>query len=109
MEIKTGKTQGKWLELAVSGRVDSLTAAEFESACRAAIQQGAVWIAVNFGEVNFLSSAGLRALLTLHKFAKAQSGGLILVAPQPNVQEVLEVSGFNQILPLAPTLADLPT
>ncbi|MEW6365477.1 MAG: STAS domain-containing protein [Acidobacteriota bacterium] len=97
MQIDATKTEGKWTVMAVSGRIDGHTAPEFEAACKAQLDKGTVWLAVDLAGVQYMSSAGLRVLLATLKSAKGKSGGMALVSPQENVREVLEISGFSSI------------
>ena len=85
---------------AVSGRVDSSTAADFEAALLAALDESDCRMVLDCGELAFLSSAGLRALLVALKKANAAGGSLVMCAVPERVREVLEVSGFTRFLKL---------
>ena len=54
-------------------------------------------LTLDFKEVNYVSSAGLRALLSLHKVMMKQ-GGMKLVNVNEEVCDVFEVTGFDEIL-----------
>ena len=96
MEIKT-KADGNKLTIAVSGRVDTVTAPELE----AGLKFGeATCVVIDLGDVPYMSSAGLRLLLTAHKTMLGKGGELQVANAQPSVKEVLDITGFSDILNL---------
>lgn len=97
MEIKTTNEGGK-LTIAISGRVDTVTAPELEAGLKFG---DAKQVVLDLGDVPYMSSAGLRLLLTSHKKMLSNGGELQLVNVQPVVREVLDLTGFSDILNLA--------
>ena len=96
MEIKT-KAEGTKLTIAVSGRIDTVTAPELE----AGFQFGdATQVVVDLGDVPYMSSAGLRLLLAAHKTMLARGGVFQIARVPPTVKEVLDITGFTDILNL---------
>jgi anti-sigma B factor antagonist len=81
--------------LTASGRIDSATAAEFEAAARQLVSKGKVNLVFDLSGVDFLSSAGLRVLVTTRKEVKAAGGDLALANPSDRVKETLEVAGLD--------------
>lgn len=96
MEIKT-TTDGSTLTIAVSGRVDTVTAPELEAGLKFGDATQAV---IDLAGVPYMSSAGLRLLLTAHKTMLANGGELRIANVQPPVREVLDITGFSDILNL---------
>ena len=96
MEIKT-KTEGTKLTIAVSGRVDTVTAPELEAGLKFG---DATCVVIDLGDVPYMSSAGLRLLLTAHKTMLGKGGELQVANVQPSVKEVLDITGFSDILNL---------
>ena len=96
MEIKT-KAEGNRLTIEVSGRVDTVTAPELEAGLKFGDAKSVV---IDLKEVPYMSSAGLRLLLTAHKTMLAKNGELQLANVQPSVKEVLDITGFSDILNL---------
>jgi anti-anti-sigma factor len=82
----------------VSGSVDGLTAPELQDAFGSQLAQGRFRLVAALEEVDYTSSAGLRALLGAMKEARSQGGDLRLAGPQPDVLKVLSMSGFASIL-----------
>jgi anti-anti-sigma factor len=86
------------LFLALQGRLDSVNAAEVEASIKERITQGASRIALDFSEIVYVSSAGLRVVLVVAKRLKEIGGRLVLIGLAPSVREVFAISGFLQIL-----------
>ena len=86
------------LVISPKGRIDSDTAADFETRCASLIAEGPAKAIVDFSQVTYISSAGLRALLVVAKQAKSLGGALTLCALDGGVREVMSVSGFDTLL-----------
>jgi anti-sigma B factor antagonist len=96
MEIST-KDMKRVSLVTVSGRVDSATAPDFEKTLQSLIQANRCQIVVDLKGVDYMSSAGLRGLVTSLKAAKSGGGDLRLAQPSVRVREVLELAGLNVI------------
>ena len=96
MEIKT-TAEGNKLTIAVSGRVDTVTAPELAAGLKFGDAKNVV---IDLTDVPYMSSAGLRLLLTAHKTLFAKGGELQIANVQPSVREVLDITGFSDILNL---------
>ncbi len=96
MEIKT-KAEGNRLTIEVSGRVDTVTAPELAAGLKFGDAKSVV---IDLADVPYMSSAGLRLLLTAHKTMLAMGGELQIANVQPSVREVLDITGFSDILNL---------
>jgi anti-anti-sigma factor len=92
--------------LTVSGRVDAERAPDLEKAGRRILEKDYLKLIINLSAVQYLSSAGLCALLNLAKLAKARQSRLILCGPTPAVRQVLKLSGFDKILPISEELSE---
>lgn len=93
MEINQS-TEGGALVLAPAGRIDSGTAATFEARLLLAAEHGERKVVVDFSDVQYISSAGLRALLSGAKQVQRIGGGVAICGINLNVREVFEISGF---------------
>lgn len=87
---------GTELRIAVEGRLDTMTAPELEAELRESLDTAESLI-LDFGKLEYISSAGLRVLLTAHK-AMAAKGGMKVIHVNEVVREVFEVTGFSDIL-----------
>lgn len=101
----TSKTIKDITVLEAEGNIDSRTAGEFEKKAVEATQ-GEDKIIIDLTKVEFLSSAGLRALLILYRQVKARNGKIVLVGVSEEIQEVMENTGFINFFILADLLED---
>ena len=92
------KTEGDRMIIAVTGRVDTTTAPELDAGLKLA---GNETLTLDLSGVPYMSSAGLRCLLTAQKTMMAGGGSMTLVGVQAAVREVLDITGFSSILTLA--------
>jgi len=90
--------------LAVRGSLDGLTAEELESRLEREIDSGKVRWVVDLGALEYVSSAGLRALLGCMTSARGPGGDLRLAAAPAAVERVLDLAGFTTILKLFSSL-----
>ena len=95
MNVKR-KNNGSTMTATVSGRIDTATAPEFEQSVKPYLD-GISELILDFKEVNYVSSAGLRALLSLQKLMMKQ-GEMKLINVNEEVCDVFEVTGFDEIL-----------
>lgn len=90
---------GPAMALKVEGRLDAASAPEFERECAKWIAQGETILIVDMSGLEYISSAGLRGVLTVGKTLKGRGGRVLLCGAQGIVKEVFEVSGFASIFP----------
>jgi anti-sigma B factor antagonist len=104
MEISVDK-QGDVTIVAVVGSVDALTASALTAQLSELIAENNVRLVVDLSRVDYVSSAGLRTVLGALKESRSRGGDLRLAGAQPNVNKVLQMSGFNSILKAYPDVA----
>ena len=90
------KQNGSALEIALEGRLDTMTSPELENELKNALP-GVESLTLDFSKLDYISSAGLRVLLSAHKTMSAK-GGMKVTHVNEVVQEVFEVTGFADIL-----------
>ncbi|MDE2907144.1 MAG: STAS domain-containing protein [Acidobacteriota bacterium] len=90
----------------LEGRIDSTNCTEFEAQLEAGADVDATLVLLDFGEVSFISSAGLRVVLKLAKQLRSRNAKLGLCSLPTPIQQVLEVSGFDRILPIYASRAE---
>ena len=90
------KQNGTTLEIALEGRLDTMTAPGLEAELKDSMA-GAESLVLDFSKLDYISSAGLRVLLSAHK-AMSAKGGMKVTHVNEIVQEVFEVTGFADIL-----------
>lgn len=86
------------------GRIDFTTNTMFERALAEALDAGARRLVVDFGSVEFISSAGIRTLITVSRRLSANKGTLALCGLTEPVRQVLDISG---LLPMFTTLPSI--
>ena len=92
----TTNLNGKALEIALEGRLDTMTAPELEKELNESLN-AADTLTLDFANLAYISSAGLRVLLSAHK-AMSRKGGMKVVNVNEIVKEVFDVTGFADIL-----------
>ena len=90
------KAVNSTLTVTVNGRIDTATAPDFEKGAKPYLD-GVSELILDFKDVNYVSSAGLRVLLSLQKKMMTQ-GEMKLVNVSEAVNDVFEVTGFDEIL-----------
>ena len=86
--------------LRINGRLDAITAPEFESACQQCINPESGRVVLDFEGVEYISSAGLRAILLVGKTVKSTGGALVLSGLRGTAKLVLEIGGFCTLFPV---------
>lgn len=92
--------------ITVFGRIDAERAPELEAAGRKILETPYQKLLINMSAVQYLSSAGLCALLNLGKLATAKHGRLFLCSPSGPVKQILKLSGFDKILAIRNSVQD---
>lgn len=89
--------------VSVTGRVDSATAPDLESKLRELVDGGKTQLVLDLKNVEYMSSAGLRAMVSTLKSVKRVNGDLRLANPSTRVEEVLRLAGLTSIFSIHPT------
>ena len=89
------------LILHIKGRLDAVSSPSAEKKVFDFINNGQHKLLLDFAGVDYLSSAGMRMLLSTTKKLKTISGKLVVCSINTNVMDVLKMSGFDHVLELA--------
>ena len=84
---------------ALEGRLDTVTAPELEKEMKASLE-GVSELTMDFGKLEYISSAGLRVLLSAQKIMNKQ-GEMKILNVNETIMEIFEVTGFSDILTIA--------
>lgn len=84
--------------LSVAGQLDTLTATDFEKEIQSILTENALSVILDGNELTYVSSAGLRLLLTLQKGMTAKGGTLRLRNIKEDIMEIFNITGFSSIL-----------
>ena len=82
--------------VAISGRIDTLTAPALESVFRE-VSPKSDKVIFDMADVEYISSAGMRVLIIVHREMSAK-GGFVLRHPTKNVMTILSLTGFDKVL-----------
>ena len=99
----TEEDRGGVTVLRFEGRLDTNTAPEAQTELSRAIQGGGRKILIDFGALDYISSAGLRILLGAAKKLRGLDGSMRFCNLNETVAEVFEISGFDAIFQLHPS------
>ncbi len=100
------KIDGNVLILLIKGRLDAISSIDVEKQIFDFISEGHHNIILNFSEVDYLSSVGMRLLLRTTKKLKMLSGKLVVCEINTNVMDILKMSGFDHVIEFAKTEQD---
>lgn len=90
----------------VRGRLDASSCGGLESTLSHLVGDGEKNIIVDMTDLAYISSSGLRVLLTTYKQLKKVDGSLSIAGPRPFVREIFEISGFLRIFPAYDSVDD---
>ncbi|WP_334174960.1 STAS domain-containing protein [Pseudoxanthobacter sp.] len=93
------------LVASLTGRLDSTTAKELETALLERIAAGETRLVLDFARLDYISSAGLRVVLLAGKRTSAAGGRTALSGLGTSIRAVFEISGFIAIFPVSDTVA----
>jgi anti-sigma B factor antagonist len=96
MEISTQELKRVNL-MTVVGRIDSSNAAELDEALKELLSNGRYNIILDLSGVEYMSSAGLRSLVSAVRECKRRGGDLRLTTPSERVSEVLKLAGLDSV------------
>ncbi len=95
------KQIGEVLVLEMQGRLDAVSTPDIEKKVFDYINHGKYKLILDFSGVDYISSAGMRMLLSTTKKLKGLSGHLVLCSITTNVMDVFKMSGFDHVLELS--------
>lgn len=89
--------------VAASGRIDSMNADELGQSLSSAIDETHTRIVLDLSRVDYMSSAGLREIVSSLKQVKRLRGDLRIAQPSERVREILEMAGLHTIFQIFPS------
>ena len=88
----------------IAGRLDAESAAQAETTLKGLLKEGKSRLVFDLGEMDYISSAGLRIILMTVKELQRRKGKVVLSALTPYVREIFDVSNFSSIIPITDTV-----
>ncbi len=98
LEIKT--LDNGLIEIEMNGRLDLQGGLDIEAEFKQHSETEKAGILVDMSNVDFISSNGMRLLISNAKALAKQGGKMVLYHPVDLVQNALETAGFNQLIPI---------
>ena len=86
--------------ITVNGRIDSNSAPQFDQALKDIMNAGRYNIVLDLSGVSYMSSAGLRGIVSALRECKKKRGDVRLAAPSERVSEVLSLAGLDPLFQL---------
>lgn len=87
----------------VKGRLDSASAPEFDEKLKQITNSGRYRIVIDMGDLQFISSAGLRALISAQKACRRYNRGEVVLTNVPeNIKAALDLAGFTRLFKIYP-------
>src|SRR5512135_2081184 len=99
MEILKRKEKNA-LVISLKGRMDAVTTPVVEKDLTELMAGGERFLVLDLGDLDYISSVGLRAILVVTKRLREKQGRLVLASLKSVVREVFEISGFSSIIPI---------
>jgi anti-anti-sigma factor len=104
MKIESNEATGI-VAFIFEGRLDAVSSDDAEADMLKTIAEDGRYL-YDLTSLEYISSAGLRALLATTKQIKRNEGRFVMCAPNDNVRHILDISGFASIFPLVDTLEE---
>lgn len=89
--------------LAVAGRLDNTSAQELETTVLAKLDQGIRNLIMDFSELEYINSAGLRVLVMCYQRLQPGGGQVTICGVRDYIAEVFDISGYNRIFRMCPS------
>ena len=93
----TKNLEGNDLTVSLEGRLDTITSAEFEKSVKGSLKTG-YNLVLECSHLEFLTSSGLRAILSIQKDVYANGGKMILRKVNSDIMNIFNMTGFSNIL-----------
>lgn len=101
MEISEAKSR-EVLLVGLKGRLDAASSGAVEKRLLELIQDGEKWIVLDLGQLDYISSIGLRVFMVTAKRLKTVKGGVVVCSLQSSIEQVFKISGFGRIFSIFP-------
>lgn len=91
LSVTTEQVQSHTIKLILSGRLDTETAHQLDAEAERVVCEDGMVVVLDLSELEYISSAGLRSVFKIKKWAKATSGDFVILNPTPQVKKVFEI------------------
>ncbi len=101
------KKEAKWLIVSIIGRLDAVSVGELGQEMDEQIKKGESHFILDLSRLDYISSAGLRSILSLSERLKENQGTMTLCGLQGGVKEVFNISGFSSVFTIYESLENV--
>ena len=91
LSVTTELVQSHTIKLVLSGRLDTETAHQLDAEAERAVRDDGMVVVLDLSDLEYISSAGLRSVFKIKKWAKATGGDFVVLNPTPQVKKVFEI------------------
>ncbi|MCH9624908.1 MAG: putative anti-sigma factor antagonist BtrV [Chlamydiales bacterium] len=95
--------KGDVIVVRVKGRLDAASSPQLEKKINSIIESGHFKLVLNFQDVDYLSSAGMRLMLSVSKKLKHLEGKVVACQLSEDVMDVIKMAGFHQVFEIYPS------
>jgi anti-anti-sigma factor len=95
--------KGDIIVVRIKGRLDAASSPQLEKKINSIIESGHFKLILNLAGVDYLSSAGMRLMLSVSKKLKHVEGKVVACNLNDEVMDVIKMAGFHQVLELYPS------
>ena len=96
----TNKTLGNAEVVAAKGRLDNATSCLLETQCIDLLHSGCKCVVLDFTDLQYVSSEGLRTILGLSKRVRAYGGKLVFTGIRGPIRDMFDIAGFLDVFPV---------
>lgn len=100
----TSSTRGSWTILTLAGKLDNTGADLLKTDLLPRLSSGPVSVALDFAQVEYVTSSGFRVLLQAEKEQRKNGGRLLIARLSPTLRNFFEIAGLHTVLRLVPDL-----
>ena len=100
MELTTEELADGVKRINLAGRMDTQGAQAIDLKFTALTATEAAKVVVDFSQVSFLASIGVRTLVMSARALARRGGSMVLASPQPLVEDVLRLGGIDMLIPV---------
>jgi anti-sigma B factor antagonist len=97
----SGETGADILQVRVTGYLDAHTVSTFEKTMEDLLKPDRRRVIMDLADLNYISSAGIGALMVLLQQLRRRQGDMVLLQPSPKVFKILDLLGFTKIFHIA--------
>lgn len=96
----SSRKEARYEAIVARGCLDHTTAQQFEQECRSLLEGSRKWVVLDFHELQYVSSDGLRAVLNLAKKIRGGGRQLLFTGITGVIRDMFHIAGFLEIFPI---------